>query len=132
MNYKECTYRELNNIYLSLAEKRDNMMDECAKAGVPFNEYIEKVKDITEEIFLIRREMRLKETPVMEYGKTWKGDTFTIEKFLELCKSGQIIDDDGFGYYATDNGKSNIIACPSDFEDDEYRKDFTHVIWFNK
>ena len=132
MNYKNYTYEELNNKYLAISEKRNFLMDECAKSGLPFNEYVEKAKELTEEIFLIRREMRLKEIPTMEYGKKWNGDTFTIEKFLDLCKTHQIIDDDGVGYYATENAKSNVIACPSDFEDDEYRKDFTHVIWFNK
>ena len=132
MNYKNYTYEELNKKYLNLSEERNSLMDECAKLGLPFNEYVEKAKGLTEEILLIRREMRLKETPTMEYGKTWKGDTFTIEEFLELSKSHQLIDDNGTGYYATDNAKSNIIACPSDFEDGEYRKDFTHIIWFNK
>ena len=106
MNYKECTYKELNNVYLSLSEKRDNIMDECAKAGVPFNEYTEKVKDITEEILLIRREMRLKETPVMEYGKTWKGDTFTIEKFLELCSK--------YGRYFSHSGPEALLLISSE------------------
>lgn len=132
MNYKNYTYEELNDRYLVISEKRDSLMDECAKSGLPFNEYVEKAKELTEEIFLIRREMRLKEIPTMEYGKTWNGDIFTIEKFLNLCKTHQIVDDDGVGYYATENAKSNVIACPLDFEDDEYRKDFTHVIWFNK
>ena len=132
MDYKKYTYEELNNKYFSLSDKRNSLMDECAKSGLPFNEYVEKAKDLTEEIYFIRREMRLKETPIMDYGKTWKGDTYTLEKFIELCKTRQIIDDDGVGYYATDNAKSNIIACPSDFEDDEYRTDFTHIIWFNK
>ena len=132
MDYKKYTYEELNNKYLSLSDKKDSLMDECAKSGLPFNEYVEKAKDLTEEIYFIKREMRLKEPPIMDYGKTWKGDTYTLDKFIELCKTHQIIDDDGVGYYATDNAKSNVIACPSDFEDDEYRTDFTHIIWFNK
>ena len=61
MNYKNYTYEELNNKYLVISEKRDSLMDECAKLGLPFNEYVEKAKGLTEEILLIRREMRLTE-----------------------------------------------------------------------
>ena len=54
-----------------------------------YEEFLDKIamQGLTEEIYFIRREMRLKETPILEYGKTWKGDTFTIEKFLDLCKN---------------------------------------------
>ena len=58
MVYKNYTYDELNKKYLNLSEKRDSLMDECAKTGLSFNEYVEKAKDLTEDIFLIRREMR--------------------------------------------------------------------------
>ena len=90
MEYKKYTYEELDKKYLALSEKRDSLMDECAKSGLPFNEYVEKAKDLTEEIYFIRREMRLKETPILDYGKTWKGDTYKLEKFVEMCKSGQM------------------------------------------
>ena len=42
MDYKKYTYEELDKKYLSLSEKRDSLMDECAKSGLPFNEYVEK------------------------------------------------------------------------------------------
>jgi hypothetical protein len=33
--------------------------------------------------------------------------------------------------YLALNWEEDIIVYPSDFEDDYYRKDFTHIIWFN-
>lgn len=132
MDYKKFTYDELLVKYDSLKEKRSDLMNECAKAGVPFEEFVNKAKDISEDLYYISREMRMKQSPTMEYGKTWKGDTYMMELFIELCKTRQLTDDDGYGYYATENAKSDVLALPSDFENDEYRKDFTHIIWFNK
>ena len=33
---------------------------------------------------------------------------------------------------AYNNAKSDITAYPSDFIENIYRKDFTHIIWFNR
>ena len=132
MDIKKCTYRELEDKRNQLQIKRDEIMNDCAKNNLSFSEFMEKAKDISEEIFLISREMRLKQTPVLEYGKKWRGELYMLEKFIELCEKRVFIDDDGYGYYATNNSKSDIIIYPSDIEANEYRKDFTHIIWFNK
>lgn len=132
MEYKNYTYEELLTKRDTLISKRDELMDQCAREGLSFDAYIEKASGITEDIYYISREMRLKQSPTMEYGKTWKGDTYPLDKFIQMCKSGNLIDDDGIGYYATENAKSDICIIPSDCVDNEYRTDFTHIIWFNK
>lgn len=60
------------------------------------------------------------------------GDHMTIEEFKECCDCGGFTDYDGFGVYATETQESSICILPSDIESGLYRKDFTHVIWFNK
>lgn len=60
------------------------------------------------------------------------GDLFTIEEFIDICKTGYLSDYDGSGFYATDTEQSNIYISPGDIFADKYRKDFTHVKWYNK
>lgn len=86
-------------------------------------------------MFIVDKLIRLKEDPVVTYGKEWSGKLYEIEKFKELCGENEQIltDEDGIGYYATETSKSNIIVKPSDFAyENMIRKDFTHVLWFNK
>ena len=66
-------------------------------------------------------------SPIPNYG-----DHFTIEEFTEMVKSGAIIDDDGFGNYATEDGMSSIEAAPSDIYHGRVNTAFSHVVWFNK
>lgn len=65
--------------------------------------------------------------PISKYG-----DKMTLEKFIEHVNSGGFIDYDGSGNYATETEESNISIYPSDIKANKYRKDFTHVIWYNK
>ena len=60
------------------------------------------------------------------------GDQFTLEEFKNEVENGLFIDDDGYGYYATETTKSDIYVYPSDFTENIYRDDFTHIIWFNR
>ena len=76
--------------------------------------------------------MRLKKDATVEFGKNWDGDTYTLDEFISRVNGGAFIDDDGYGYYATDNGKSDITVYPSDIKENIYRNDFTHIIWFNR
>lgn len=66
-------------------------------------------------------------SPIPDYG-----DLLELEKFNGLCRSGGFLDSDGFGRYATSTQESSIDASPSDFVQGVYRKDFTHVVWYNK
>lgn len=132
MNYNDLTYNELINKKNEFLLKKKSLIEECAKNNKTYDEYMLIATPIMENIFLIDKEIRIKQTPVMEYGKSWKGDVFTIEEFLTNSINNFFTDNDGIGYYATDSAKSNILVYPSDFEYGIYRKDFTHIIWFNK
>lgn len=60
------------------------------------------------------------------------GHLFTIEEFVDDCHQGFFSDYDGFGFYVTKDSQSNIYISPSDVLVNKYRKDFTHVKWYNK
>lgn len=62
-----------------------------------------------------------------------EGDLMTLSEFVNSCKIGPLFcDSDGIGYYATKGQESNIEIYPSDIISGKYRKDFTHVMWYNK
>jgi len=86
---------------------------------------------IWKKIQKVNRELNLLRTPIMspipEYG-SW----YTLEDFRKICLSGGFIDYDGNGNYSTEKEMSDIEIVPSDIKSGIYRKDFTHVIWFNK
>jgi len=70
---------------------------------------------------------------MIEYNEklTDFGDLFTVEEFIELCKSGGFIDYDGFGYPVKNKKmNSDFIIFPSEFEN--IPKDATHIIWYNR
>ena len=126
------TYEKLKSEYDQASKRLSDREEEFAKNGVEFDEMIEKTKSLRLKINEISREMRLLQSPTLEFGKEWKGDLMTLEEFIEECNNGILIDYDGFGYYATETGKSDIKIYPSDISMNKYRKDFSHVIWFNK
>ena len=125
-------YNELQKEYDKLVKRINQKSDECAEKGMPFNEMLEETKDDRNRLFEISQEMRLIQEPVLEFGKQWKGDTFTLEQFKRMCEDGSLTDNDGYGFYATEKGKSDINILPSDITENKYRKDFSHVIWFNR
>lgn len=55
-----------------------------------------------------------------------------IEEFIEYCNDGVFIDYDGYGKYVIENKMSDITIYPSDVKMNKVRKDFTHVMWFNR
>lgn len=60
------------------------------------------------------------------------GDLMTMEAFIDTCECGGFIDYDGIGRYATETQESDIEILPSDITMGVYRKDFSHVVWFNR
>ena len=61
------------------------------------------------------------------------GTLMPFDEFMKCCKYGPIFtDDDGSGYYATEDKMSSIPIAPSDIMADIYRNDFAYVMWFNK
>ena len=59
------------------------------------------------------------------------GDSYTIEKWLQICKDKTIIDVDGTGYPAKDGKMDHSFyirpSCP-----EEIPAEATHIVWFNR
>lgn len=132
MDFSKKGYKELLIEEENLLEKYDLISDECAKEGVSYNEFCERAKDVKEKLYFISKYIRLKKDPTVEYGKSWQGNKYTLEKFKSMVESGGFIDYDGYGNYATEDAKSDIVIMPSDIIENIYRKDFSHIIWFNR
>jgi hypothetical protein len=60
------------------------------------------------------------------------GDHMSIEEFKESCDDGTFTEDDGGGYYATENEISGIEVLQSLIRVGIIDKAWTHVVWFNK
>jgi len=62
------------------------------------------------------------------------GDLMVIGEWLEAVHKLDLVDYDGYGYWSTEEEKSNVLVRPSDIT---ARKAVppewaTHVIWYNK
>ena len=126
------TYKELEKEQKNLEFEYSAIEDDCAKKGLSYNEFCEKAHDVKEKLYFLSKYKRLKSEPTVTYGKEWKGETMPFEKFKKECENSYLTDDDGIGYYATKEAKSNIEIIPSDILENIYRNDFTHVIWMNR
>lgn len=103
--------------------------------GLDFMQYMEWSKKHWEGANKLRLEINLnipKEDIEMKSLDKCDGDVFNMEDFKENVEYGAFIDSDGDGYYGTETHESNISVSPSDIRNGTYRKDFTHIIWYNK
>ena len=131
MVYAKNSYDDLVNNEKELKKKYSEIEEECLLQGLSFDEFCKKAESVKKDLFFIDKYKRYKKDPVITYGKEWNGTVMTIENFKTNCEKGTFTDENGTGYYATENSKSDINILPSDFEYKLVRKDFTHVIWFN-
>ena len=69
MNYENKTYEELLREEERLKERYAEISDNCAREGLSFSDFKEKVKSIKEKLYFIDKYKRLKRIPVIEYGK---------------------------------------------------------------
>lgn len=66
------------------------------------------------------------------------GDTYTIDKFIELVKDTSIMDYDGIGYAAFKieghlyEFKEKEIYCDVDWLEAKKEMGITHIRWYNK
>lgn len=132
MDNNNKTLKDIEREFESLQQIITDKEDECAKNGMTFEEMIENTKELRKKMFFISKEKRLLQDPEIKTGRKWKGKFLTIEAFIEMSKNGELTDDDGHGYYATNGGVSDVMIFPSDIIVDKYRKDFNMVLWFNK
>ena len=132
MDYSKMTITELLREESKLKKRYDDIETACLKEGLSFSDFQERAKEPAEGLYFIDKYKRLKQDPVVEYGKEWKGDTYTIDDFKDMVRGKVFVDDDGFGFYATESAKSDVMILPSDVMENLIREDFSHVIWFNR
>ena len=132
MEYKEKTYEELVRESDRLEKRYSDIESDCLKDNLTYNEFCAKAHDVKEQLYFIDKYIRLKKEPLLTYGKDWVGDFMTIEDFRSKCATGSFIDEDGYGYYATETAKSDILIYPSDVTENILREDFPYVIWLNR
>lgn len=120
---------------LDRIEVLDEIIDkkswEMAKQNIPYQDFQEAVKVYRQESIKLSKETRLELNPEMS-PQDDIGDLMEISDFISCVEMGGFIDYDGFGYYSNKTEQSNIIILPSDIRADIYRKDFSHVKWYNR
>lgn len=104
--------------------------------GNSYDKYREKCKPYREDNFalytalvLIMDRIDIDTEPLPEEDKKC---LIPIKEFAEACKFNMITSWDGDGVYATENEITKLDADPEAFKLGYYRKDFTHVCWYNK
>ena len=125
-------YKEYKKELDSIKEELIREEDKCAADGLSYDEMIDKTRELRTRASELDMNMRLIQSPTVQFGKTWAGDLMTIEDFVRSVENDFFTDDDGYGRYATETSVSDIYIYPSDILNNLYRKDFSHVMWFNK
>lgn len=126
------TYETIMDEYKSVNDDYMKIWDSCAREGLPYSEMLYRTTDIRAKMLNLSRKMRMKQAPKIKYPKELNGTRYKFSDFIDMCVSGTLVDNDGFGLYAARKGVSDIEVYPSDITENMYRKDFTHVVWFNK
>lgn len=125
-------YERLKSENVKLDKEYADRIDQCAQENKSWDLAMKETYDIRHKVWLNDKRLRQLKDPAITFGKEWKGKTYTMEEFAGMCKSGELIDNDGYGYYASDKGKSDIEIMPSDITEGIVRDDFPNVVWFNK
>lgn len=128
-------YSKLQKEYNEAVEAYNLIWNDCAYRGLPYSEMLIETENVRNRITDLNERMRLIQEPRITYkkrGEKINGDKFTLQEFIDMCRSGIFTNNDGFGYYASSKGISDIEIYPSDIMHGRYRQDFTHVIWYNK
>lgn len=124
------TERQLRKEKSKASGEYERIRDKCLKDHLPYEEFMHRAAEPKEQLYLIDKYLRLKTAATVEYGKEWKGDMMPIDEFKRRVMDGLLTDEDGEGWYATDNAKSDVRVIPSDAAENLMRTDFTHVLWF--
>lgn len=59
-------------------------------------------------------------------------DHMTIDEWLHAVEQGYFIDYDGYGFYATEDGMSDVLIRPSDVQYKNLQEGWTHIVWLNR
>ena len=55
----------------------------------------------------------------------------TMKNFIEYCSKKILTDFDGYGKYAMENERTEIVVMPSDIRKGNLNRLYTHVVWFS-
>ena len=116
---------------LSDSRVRINEAEDKWDGSKPWEEYRDYMSEYWSEYADINRELTLVKPYEMKELPSY-GDLMTLKEFIDCVRGGGFIDYDGHGSYATETECSNLTVRPSDILTEKYRKDFTHVMWFNR
>lgn len=59
----------------------------------------------------------------------WK---LTLNEFIKEAEMGCLTDDDGYGYYATEEGYTDIKVYPSTVLHNWHKTEYPYINWVNK
>lgn len=77
------------------------------------------------------KKVKFTKTNLYGCGKFGEDDVYTVEEFIECCKDGSFIDDDGWGYPVKDKkADRGVIIYPSIVH--LIPEDATHIVWYNQ
>lgn len=60
------------------------------------------------------------------------GEYMKLDAFVEMCKDGFFMDNDGHGYYATYSEMTELPAIPSRIARGDILTKYSYVVWFGK
>ncbi len=83
-----------------------------------------------EELDSLRKEFEIMERSreIPSYG-----DLMTLEEFEMAVTCHAFLDEDGTGYYSDGiHMSTNVAAVPSRIIEGDVRREYSHIVWFNK
>lgn len=133
MTNTEKVIEKIDFLIQKLRKARDQYLAENVNFLEPNS--FEKLRELeapySKALGKLSRTRRVLIEPVMEELSDY-GELYSFEIFKAFCKTGGFIDYDGYGKYSDGEKMSNISIFPSDIRHKHHRKDFSHVIWFNR
>ena len=113
----------------SLRDEYNALMDKYIEEGKSWEEFKNHPK--VREYWKTIAEYRMVQDYTLRPIENGFGLLMTLDEFKEMA--GCFFSDyDGSGYYATDKMISDIPCVPSEICEGYIRKDFSHVMWYNK
>lgn len=67
-----------------------------------------------------------------ELQKNTVGAVYYIDEFCELCNNYSITNDDGFGYFLSNNGIESDKSVFNPTVTPEYAEQYNFIVWYNK
>lgn len=125
--------QELESKMKDIQREISNIFDECILSNLPYNEYFGKTESLRTELNKLNQQyVKLTKPTMYPMNDLDRECRRLFEDFKKSCESGFFISDDGFGYYATYDEKSDIEAIPEDIAEGYGRTDFDYVVWYNR